>query len=58
MKVLAEQGITAYDFLSGSSPYKQWSATRESALFGIQIWRTTLHAAVYCSIQLGGRAFQ
>jgi CelD/BcsL family acetyltransferase involved in cellulose biosynthesis len=55
MRALAERGVTAYDFLRGSAPYKRWLATRENQLVGVRIWRPTLRAAIHRSVQLAGR---
>lgn len=55
MKSLTERGITAYDFLRGSSTHKERQATRRTALIGIQIWRPTLRTALYKSTHLAGR---
>jgi len=55
MRALTERGVTAYDFLRGSSFYKQRLATRENQLVGVRIWRPTLRAAIYRSVQLAGR---
>lgn len=44
MQALVTRGITAYDFLSGAAFYKDRLATREQALAGIRIWRTTPRA--------------
>jgi CelD/BcsL family acetyltransferase involved in cellulose biosynthesis len=55
MRALTERGVTAYDFLRGSSSYKLRLATRENQLVGVRIWRPTLRAASYRLIQLVGR---
>jgi len=55
MRALAERGVTAYDFLRGTSSYKQRLATRENQLVGVRKWRPTLRAASYRLIQLAGR---
>jgi len=57
MRALAERGVTAYDFLRGSSSYKQRQATRENQLVGVQIWRPTLRAAIHRSGRLAQRVF-
>jgi CelD/BcsL family acetyltransferase involved in cellulose biosynthesis len=44
MKELAVRGVEAYDFLRGSSQYKQRLATTTKQLVGIRIWRPTLTA--------------
>lgn len=54
MRALAERGVTAYDFLRGSSSYKERLATRENPLTGVKIWRSTLRTAVYHSVRLAG----
>jgi CelD/BcsL family acetyltransferase involved in cellulose biosynthesis len=55
MKALAGRGITAYDFLRGSSSYKERLATRQASLVGIRIWRPTIRAASHRSLQFAGR---
>ena len=55
MRALAERGVGAYDFLGGSSPYKERLATHENPLFTIRAWRPTLRAAVWQSVRLGRR---
>jgi len=55
--VLTERGITAYDFLRGTSSYKQRLATWENQLVGVRIWRPTLRAAIHRSSQLAERVF-
>jgi CelD/BcsL family acetyltransferase involved in cellulose biosynthesis len=57
MRALAERGITAYDFLRGTSSYKQRLATWENQLVGVRIWRPTLRAAIHRSGQLAERVF-
>ena len=57
MRALTERGVTAYDFLRGSSSYKQRQATQENQLVGIRIWRPTVRAAIYRSVQLAARVF-
>ena len=52
MRALTDRGVTAYDFLRGSSSYKERLATRENQLIGVQIWRPTLRTAVYRSARL------
>jgi CelD/BcsL family acetyltransferase involved in cellulose biosynthesis len=55
MRVLTERGVTAYDFLRGSSSYKQRLATQENQLVGVSFWRRTPRAAAYRVIRLAGR---
>jgi CelD/BcsL family acetyltransferase involved in cellulose biosynthesis len=55
MRALTDRGVTAYDFLRGSSSYKERLATRENQLIGVQIWRPTLRTAVYHSVRIAGR---
>jgi CelD/BcsL family acetyltransferase involved in cellulose biosynthesis len=55
MRTLSDRGVTEYDFLRGSSSYKLRLATRENRLAGVRIWRPTLRAAIYRSVQLAGR---
>jgi CelD/BcsL family acetyltransferase involved in cellulose biosynthesis len=47
MKALIERRVTAYDFLRGSSSYKQRLSTRENELSGLEIWRPTSRATVH-----------
>jgi len=54
MRSLAEQGVTAYDFLRGSSPYKKRLATRENQLVGVRVWRPTPRAAISRLVRLAG----
>jgi CelD/BcsL family acetyltransferase involved in cellulose biosynthesis len=57
MNELAARGVEAYDFLRGSSEYKQRLATRTKQLVGIRIWRPTLTAMRHrISGWLGGHA--
>jgi hypothetical protein len=58
MRALAERGVTAYDFLRGSSSYKQRLSTQESRLAGIRAWRPTPRAAALRAMQLAGRAIR
>lgn len=55
MRWLAERGVTAYDFLRGSSGHKQRWATRAVDLRGVSLWRPTWRSAVARSVRLGGR---
>ena len=55
MQAVLERGVTAYDFLSGTSAYKDRLATCENRLFDVHIWRPTLRAAACRSIRLGVR---
>jgi CelD/BcsL family acetyltransferase involved in cellulose biosynthesis len=55
MRVLAERGVTAYDFLRGSPSYKQRLATQENQLVGVSIWRPTPRVAAYRLVRLAGR---
>lgn len=55
MRELSKRGVTAYDFLRGSSSYKERLATMESHLIGVQSWRPTFRAAVYRSARFGER---
>jgi CelD/BcsL family acetyltransferase involved in cellulose biosynthesis len=55
MQALADRGITAYDFLRGSSSYKERLATRQASLIGIRIWRPTVRAASHRSLQFARR---
>jgi CelD/BcsL family acetyltransferase involved in cellulose biosynthesis len=55
MRAFTEQGVASYDFLRGSSFYKERLATRENALVGIRAWRRTPRAAAGRVIGLAGR---
>ncbi len=55
MKELAARGVESYDFLRGSSSYKQRLATRKKQLVGIRIWRPTLTGVRHRSFQVAGR---
>jgi CelD/BcsL family acetyltransferase involved in cellulose biosynthesis len=54
MKALAARGVTAYDFLKGSASYKERLATRENALAGILVRRTTLREAASWPVRVAG----
>jgi CelD/BcsL family acetyltransferase involved in cellulose biosynthesis len=56
MQALAEQGVTAYDFLRGASSYKERLSTREERLMALQVWRPTLRATTCRSGRLVARA--
>ncbi|APG26445.1 hypothetical protein A7E78_00325 [Syntrophotalea acetylenivorans] len=47
IKALSEMGISEYDFLRGSSAYKNELATCENQLFGLRIWRLTPRSMVH-----------
>jgi CelD/BcsL family acetyltransferase involved in cellulose biosynthesis len=55
MRVLAGRGVAKYDFLRGSSSYKERLATRADTLVRLQAWRPTLPAVVHRTIRLAGR---
>ena len=55
MRLLAEKGVTAYDFLRGVSDYKARLATRENRLVAVQVWRPTLRAATRRSVRLAAQ---
>jgi CelD/BcsL family acetyltransferase involved in cellulose biosynthesis len=55
MRALTVRGVAEYDFLRGSSSYKERLATRSNPLAGIRIWRPTFRSAVHHSIRLVGR---
>jgi CelD/BcsL family acetyltransferase involved in cellulose biosynthesis len=55
MQALAEQGITAYDFLRGTSSYKTRLATRENRLIGVRVWRPTLRGSTGRSVAFAAR---
>lgn len=55
MKELSQRGATEYDFLRGSSSYKERLATRENELIGIRIWRPTLRTAAFQSSRIGAK---
>jgi CelD/BcsL family acetyltransferase involved in cellulose biosynthesis len=52
MKALAGRGIDTYDFLRGSSSYKERLATQENRLVALQVWRPTLRTVVYRSSRM------
>ncbi|MFO0891131.1 MAG: GNAT family N-acetyltransferase [Isosphaeraceae bacterium] len=47
MRRLAECGITQYDFLRGSSLYKDRLSTVKTRLFNLHVWRPTIRTGVY-----------
>jgi CelD/BcsL family acetyltransferase involved in cellulose biosynthesis len=47
MKRLLDRGITRYDFLRGSSHYKERLSTESIRLFNLHVWRPTVRAAFY-----------
>ena len=55
MRALTERGITEYDFLRGSSSYKQRLATQENQLVGVRVWRPTPRAAISGLVRFAGR---
>ena len=55
MQALTKRGVTAYDFLRGSSTYKLRLATREKRLVGVRLWRPTPRAAIARLVRLAGR---
>jgi CelD/BcsL family acetyltransferase involved in cellulose biosynthesis len=58
MRALADRGITCYDFLRGSSSYKERLATGENRLVSLQAWRPSLRAEIYGSLRLLGRTLR
>lgn len=56
MRSLAERGITSYDFLRGTSTYKERGATEVAELIEIQIWRLNTRAVLYRAIRALWRA--
>jgi CelD/BcsL family acetyltransferase involved in cellulose biosynthesis len=56
MRTLAQRGVTAYDFLRGSSFYKERLATHKNGLVGMEIWRASPRAALHRVAQLAARA--
>ena len=62
IRALAERGLTAYDFLRGSSSYKERLATRKNALVGTRAWRPTPRMLIHHSVRFVGllirRAFR
>jgi hypothetical protein len=52
IKTLDELGFTEYDFLRGSSLYKNSLATCENMLSGIRLWRMTPRAIAFQTTQL------
>jgi len=55
MRTLAERGLGEYDFLRGSSSYKQRLSTRENHLVGIEMWRATLRSATFRAVEIARR---
>lgn len=55
MRALADTGVTEYDFLRGTTSYKQRLATRQNRLAGLRAWRSTLRAATCRSIDCAAR---
>jgi CelD/BcsL family acetyltransferase involved in cellulose biosynthesis len=55
MQALAERGVTQYDFLRGTSSYKDRLATDENQLASVQLWRPTVRAAACRSSRLAAR---
>ena len=55
MRMMAERGLKEYDFLRGSSSYKQRLSTLENKLVGIEIWRPTLRSAGSRSLEIARR---
>jgi CelD/BcsL family acetyltransferase involved in cellulose biosynthesis len=55
MRALTERGVTAYDFLRGSSSYKERLATRKNRLVGVRLWRPTPRATISRLVLLAGR---
>lgn len=55
MRTLAGRGVTAYDFLGGTSDHKHRWATREVPTRGLQLWRPTWRATLARSVEQGGR---
>lgn len=58
MRELAGRGVTRYDFLRGSSSYKERLATTETKLYAIQVWRPTIRSAIYRSSRRIGRGIR
>jgi CelD/BcsL family acetyltransferase involved in cellulose biosynthesis len=58
MQALSARGVTAYDFLRGASAYKARLATRERAIAGIRIWRSTPRAIAARTVQAVARGFR
>lgn len=56
IKTLAEHGYNEYDFLRGSSLYKNSLATCDNQLSGLKIWRTSLQSIAFQSTQLSLKA--
>ena len=56
MERLLKQGITRYDFLRGSSLYKDRLSTEQNRLFNLHLWRLTIRTAFYCSSRVVARA--
>jgi hypothetical protein len=48
-RMLAERGLLAYDYLRGTSSYKERFATRKNQLVSLDFWRHTLRATIHLS---------
>jgi CelD/BcsL family acetyltransferase involved in cellulose biosynthesis len=56
MEHLAHDGVTTFDFLRGSSSYKQRLATGRQSLFQVRADRARLRLAAYRTTMLAARA--
>jgi CelD/BcsL family acetyltransferase involved in cellulose biosynthesis len=54
MAKLCERGVTAYDFLRGTSQYKNGLSTGMSGLYTLHAWRPTVRALAHRSCRLLG----
>ncbi len=58
IRALSRQGITGYDFLRGSAPYKDRLATHQDPLIAAEAWRPTWRTAVHRAIHRVGRGLR
>lgn len=56
MRNLSQRGINRYDFLRGSSNYKERLATETAQLSGLRMWNTGLRASLLRSSRAAGAA--
>jgi CelD/BcsL family acetyltransferase involved in cellulose biosynthesis len=56
MRELCARGVIRYDFLRGSSQYKERLATEKTKMFSIQVWRPTPRSIAYRSTRFLARA--
>jgi peptidoglycan/xylan/chitin deacetylase (PgdA/CDA1 family)/CelD/BcsL family acetyltransferase involved in cellulose biosynthesis len=51
MRALSEKGVTRYDFLRGTSEYKERLATDRVSLWALQVWRPSARTAAYETVK-------